>query len=116
MPHNTRFTSHCSADLAVLLVFAGGLAFLALQDSKKEARREASLREMMDAAEMLRAQGLEDEAAALDSEVAAQRKPKKPKAPKKRSMAGDPFDDAENNRFARRQGRTAKRKRKRKRA
>ena len=53
----------------VLALFGAGLAFLIYSDTQTKARREAALREQAQAASMLRAQGLEDEAAALERDL-----------------------------------------------
>ncbi len=98
------------AYLLVLLALAGGLAYLALEDRRIAARQAQSLREMEDAAAMLREQGLTREAAVLDRDLRAQRAP--PPKEKPKGLAADPFADDEGNRFQRR---TQRRKRKGKR-
>ena len=104
------------AYLLVLAAMAGGLAWLALQDSRNAARREASLLEMQDAADMLREQGRLQEAAVLEQDLTKQRQPKEPKPePKPRGIAADPYSlDEDGNRFQRRQGRAARRAKKEK--
>ena len=88
--------------LIVLFLLASGLAYLASEDRRIAARQEQSLRELEDAASMLREQGLSTEAAVLDKEIKTQRKP--PEPPKPKGLASDPFDDDDGNRFQRRQG------------
>ena len=102
------------AYLLVLAAMAGGLAWLALQDSRNAARREASLLEMQDAAEMLREQGKLEEAAELERDLGLQRQPKEPTKPKPRGLAADPYgmDEDGGNRFERRQGRAARKAKK----
>lgn len=94
-----------------MLNYWAGLAFLAYQDVLVKRRQEASLREMEEAASMLRSQGLAQEAAVLDADLKAQRAPKAA-APKPKGLGADPFADDEGNRFQRRQGREARKKRK----
>jgi hypothetical protein len=104
------------AYLVVLAMFAGALGYLAFQDSRAAARREASLREMEAAAAEFRAQGMLDEAAAMEEDLVKQRKPKKADAKQPARGLGD-FDlDEQGNRFARRQGRAAEEARKAKKA
>lgn len=108
-----------AAYLLVLALFGAGLGYLIYSDTQAKARREAAYREQEAAAEMLRAQGLEAEAAVLDrdlkKQVKADSKPKgEPSKPK--GLAADPYDMMDSgNRFERRQSRTAKREKKEKR-
>lgn len=103
-----------AAYLVVLAIFGAGLAFLVYSDTQTKARREAALREQEQAASMLRAQGLEDEAAALERDLKREKKAAaaKPKPAEPKGLAADPFADDEGNRFERRQGRAAQRKKK----
>jgi hypothetical protein len=103
-----------AAYLAVLVLFGAGLAYLLWSDTQATARKEAAFREQMAAAEMLRAQGLDEEAAVLDRDLKKQRKPNKPAAEKPKGLAADPYGDDSGNRFERRQGRAAKRKKSKK--
>ena len=97
--------------MVVLALIAGGLGYLAYQDTQAAARREASLREMEAAAAEFRAQGLTQEAAAMEEDLKSQRKAKKEEKKPARGLAD--FDmDEQGNRFARRQGRAAKRAKK----
>ena len=98
------------AYLIVLFALAAGLAYLALEDRRIAARQAQSLSEQMDAAEMLRAQGLDTEAMVLERDAKAQRKAAKPAPEKPKGLANtDPYgDDDEGNRFQRRQGRAAR--------
>ena len=59
---------------------------------------------------MMRAQGNEEAAAVLQKDLKRERKPPKPAAPKKASLADDPYAGfaEQGNRFERRQGREAK--------
>lgn len=112
------------AYLAVLLLFGGGLAYLAYQDTQIEKRKAAALKEQMAAAEMLRAQGLEREAAILDKDLKQEkRKPKVESANKPLDILKNGFqqpqnyvpEEEEGNRFERRQGRAARKRKKDKR-
>lgn len=110
-----------TAYLVVLALFAAGLAWLALADSRAKAKREEGMAEIEAAAERMRADGYAEEAAVLDSELKDMRR--KPKPKKEEGAAwGDPrlrvlgsafqpkvgdaaagFDDDEGSRFERRQ-------------
>ena len=99
------------AYLLVLLALAGGLAYLALEDRRIAERQAQSLREMEDAAAMLRDQGLTREAAVLDRDLRAQRAP--PPKEKPKGLAADPYGaDDDVNRFQRRMQKKKKSQRK----
>ena len=104
------------AYLVVLAALAGGLAWLALQDQRNARKREASFLEQERAAAMLRSQGLDSEAAALEKDlVVARAPPPKQAEPKPRGLgASDPYDTDGGNRYERRQGRAAKREKREK--
>jgi len=117
-----------AAYLVVLAIFGGGLAYLLYLDTQANAKREAALKEQREAAEMLRAQGLDDAAFALERDLKKERKEaraKKAAAEKPMGMGmgmpgmgmgggGNAFaeDLDTGNRFERRQGPTARKKRK----
>ena len=104
-----------AAYLFVLALFGGGLAYLLYLDTQAASKREAAFREQQEAAEMLRAQGLEQEAAVLDRDLKQQKKANKPAKEKPKGLAADPYGDADQgNRFERRQGRAAKRAKRKK--
>lgn len=103
------------AYLGVLALFGAGLAYLAYQDTQINAKRQAAFMEQKQAAEMLRAQGLDEEAAVLDRDLKKERKTAKPKAEAPKGYAGSSFaEDDPGNRFERRQGSTARKKRQKK--
>ena len=109
-----------TAYLFVLALLGGGLAYLLWSDTQVAARRDAALKEQLAAAEMLRAQGLEDEAEELvkdlKKERRAERKKKEPAPDKPKGLAADPYGVGDTgNRFERRQGRAAKREKRKKR-
>ena len=105
-----------AAYLVVLALLGAGLAFLIYSDSKSGARRSMALSEQADAAEMLRQQGLEEQAAVLESDLVKQQEVDAPMPSKPRGLAADPYGDMESgNRFERRQGRNAKKAKKGKR-
>ena len=101
------------AYLLVLAAFGAGLAYLLYSDTQAKGRREAALREQRAAAQMLREQGLEQEAAVLDRDLKVERRREARAEAKKdepKGLAADPyagFGD-EGNRFERRQGREAR--------
>ena len=116
-----------AAYLFVLALFGGGLAYLLWLDTQATARREAALKEQLEAADMLRAQGLVEEAAAVEKDLKKERKPPAPKESKGMGLPGmgmpgmgmqpqgDSFaEDNPGNRFERRQLRAAKKRRKKK--
>ena len=95
-----------SAYLVVLAILGGGLAYLLYLDTQTKAKREAAYQEQRQAAEMLRAQGLEVEAAELDRDLKRIEKASKAAKdpPKPRGLQADPYDDSSGgNRFLRRQ-------------
>ena len=99
-----------AAYLVVLAILGGGLAYLLYLDTQATAKREAALKEQMEAAEMLRAQGLVKEASVLDSDLKRESKPPKPAPQGMQPQQGNVFaEDLGGNRFERRQGRAAKR-------
>ena len=104
------------AYLIVLFALAAGLAYLALEDRRIAARQEQSLREMEEAASMLREQGRAKEAAILDQDLRAQRAPPKPDPSKPKGLAADPYGPADGNRFQRRNARDERRKKRKKRS
>lgn len=95
-----------AAYLLVLAVLGGGLAYLLYLDTQATAKREAAYLEQRQAADMLREQGLEAEAAELDRDLKRLEKASKEanNPPKPKGLQADPYDeDAAGNRFGRRQ-------------
>lgn len=110
------------AYLGVLALFGAGLAWLLYQDTLIAQKKEAALKEQEAAAEMLRAQGLMNEARALEGDLSAERAP--PPAASGQGGVGEffttaaqkagipgyasaPIEDNPGNRFERRQGKAA---------
>jgi hypothetical protein len=118
-----------AAYLLVLAAFGAGLAYLLYLDTQTAAKREAALREQEEAAAMLRAQGLDTQAAALERDLMVERKPQKSdvedndidirpsfmKVPIGGQRVPDGFQQKETNRYERRQGRAAKKAKRKKR-
>ena len=104
------------AYLAVLAVFVGFLAWLALGDARATARRQEGYAFMEQEAERMRSEGMEQEAAVLEAEVADMRAGKGAG-----TLAGEGTEtapsgsreDEEGNRFARRQGKLSEKRRRR---